>query len=293
MNFELFRKAAAETLNEISIVEVVLTAAGLVVLAAWLFKTSFGAKALVNPPVRRIDMPASFVLIPFLLWILSSLILDMAKRAVFTDVTGPSATLRAGWQNAFADNLIMCLSAVPPVATILFIAYLHYARRLKGLGLNLKTIGRDLPAACLNLVVVLPAVGATANFTLLAAQFFAGPQYEWPKHEELKLLMEYPQQTLRILIVAATIVIGPIMEEFLFRGLVQTTIRSYLARPWLAIIFASFVFLIFHPVILHWPALFVLSLCLGYSYEKSGSLLRPIFIHSIFNALNVFTAIYQ
>jgi membrane protease YdiL (CAAX protease family) len=43
----------------------------------------------------------------------------------------------------------------------------------------------------------------------------------------------------------------------------------------------------------HWPALFVLGVCLGYSYEKSGSLFRPIFIHLFFNVSSVAIALYQ
>jgi membrane protease YdiL (CAAX protease family) len=37
----------------------------------------------------------------------------------------------------------------------------------------------------------------------------------------------------------------------------------------------------------HGPSLFVLALGLGYTYEKSGSLLRPIFMHALFNGINV------
>lgn len=285
MNNEQFAKVIVESVSEFGIVDLVLTATGLAVLAVWLVKTTFGAKALVNAPIRRIDMPIHLAPIPFFMWVLSFLVLDWAKKTFFTDL--------AGWQEAFADNLIMCLSAAPPIATVLFIAYLHYARRLAGLGLNLKTIFGDLSAACLNLVVILPVVSATANFTMLAAQFFVGPAFEWPKHEELKLLMDYPQYSLRALIVIATIVIVPVMEEVVFRGLIQTLLRSYIKKAWLSIIFASLIFIVFHADTLHWPALFMLSLCLGYSYEKSGSLLRPIFIHAMFNALNVFTALNQ
>jgi membrane protease YdiL (CAAX protease family) len=79
----------------------------------------------------------------------------------------------------------------------------------------------------------------------------------------------------------------------LFRGMFQTLLRSYTGRPWSAVIIASMVFAVFHENPQHWPALFALSLCLGYSYEKSGSLFRPIFLHSIFNALSVLSSLNQ
>jgi len=37
----------------------------------------------------------------------------------------------------------------------------------------------------------------------------------------------------------------------------------------------------------HWPSLFILALGLGYAYERSGSLLRSIFMHALFNAINI------
>lgn len=75
--------------------------------------------------------------------------------------------------------------------------------------------------------------------------------------------------------------------------MLQTLVRSYIGRPWRAIIITSMVFAVFHENPQHWPALFTFGLVLGYSYEKSGSLFSSIFLHSIFNALSVFSALGQ
>jgi membrane protease YdiL (CAAX protease family) len=42
-----------------------------------------------------------------------------------------------------------------------------------------------------------------------------------------------------------------------------------------------------HSNVEHWPALFVLGVGMGYAYEKSGSLWRPIFIHALFNGVTI------
>jgi membrane protease YdiL (CAAX protease family) len=34
-------------------------------------------------------------------------------------------------------------------------------------------------------------------------------------------------------------------------------------------------------------------MCLGYAYEKSGSLFRPIFIHAFFNAITIVFVMYD
>jgi len=56
--------------------------------------------------------------------------------------------------------------------------------------------------------------------------------------------------------------------------------------PWQSIFIASIIFSILHPL-MHLPALLILSVCMGYAYERSGSLLRPIFIHLFFNAVTI------
>ena len=79
----------------------------------------------------------------------------------------------------------------------------------------------------------------------------------------------------------------------IFRGMIQTLVRSYIVRPWPAIFVASLFFVIFHANPEHWFALLALSICLGYTYEKSGSLLRSIFVHALFNGMSVLAALNQ
>jgi membrane protease YdiL (CAAX protease family) len=62
---------------------------------------------------------------------------------------------------------------------------------------------------------------------------------------------------------------------------------------WIAILISSGLFAATHADTGHWPALFVLGVCLGYAYEKSGSLFRPIFIHSLFNATSIIAVLNQ
>lgn len=54
------------------------------------------------------------------------------------------------------------------------------------------------------------------------------------------------------------------------------------AMRWLAVILTSLVFALIHPL---WtaPLIFLLSLALGYAYERTGSLWVPIVMHAMFN----------
>jgi membrane protease YdiL (CAAX protease family) len=91
---------------------------------------------------------------------------------------------------------------------------------------------------------------------------------------------------LKILVAVFAALIVPVFEELLFRGFFQTTLRSLSGSPWVGIVLTSVFFAILHPPT-HIPALFMLSVGLGYAYERSGSLLRPILMHIFFNGLSI------
>jgi len=83
--------------------------------------------------------------------------------------------------------------------------------------------------------------------------------------------------------------IAPVTEEFLFRGYIYGVLRRYLgAVPGLLI--ASVLFAAIH---MNGPAfapLFVLAACLTLAYEATGSLLTPMLMHALFNAVNLIYA---
>ena len=215
------------------------------------------------------------------------------------------------WQNEFLDNLILCISEMITIAVIIILVSIYFTRRLKGFGLDIKTIIKDFFAAFVNLFTVWPLIAASMIITSYFGELFWGNEYQIQQHQQLKLLTEYSQLPLRIIIFIFAAVIASFFEEMLFRGLFQTTIRSYIeARHWssapehknsasdrygvwLAIIISSGLFATSHANIDHWLALFVLGMCLGYAYEKSGSLFRPIFIHSLYNAISVLLVLNQ
>lgn len=93
--------------------------------------------------------------------------------------------------------------------------------------------------------------------------------------------------------IMSIVVLAPLVEETLFRGFLQTFIRKHLG-PKQAILITSVCFSFFHfsmqqglgniPIIL---SLFVLALFLGFTYEKRGSLLASMILHSAFNTVSV------
>ena len=279
--------------------------AGLMLFARWLLKTSLGRKALADSVPRRNNMPAYLPFVPLFICFGTAWLIASITHRVFGDLQG--------WQSNFLDNLILCISELMAIVVIIFLARIHFARRLKGFGLNVKTIVKDFFAALVNLLAVWPLITAVIILTMFIGEHIWGREYQMQQHQQLTMITEYPQLPLRIMIFVVAVVIASLFEEMIFRGLFQTTIRSYFearcsildarysmldtrggsGKAWLAIVISSGLFAATHADTGHWPALFVLGVCLGYAYEKSGSLFRPIFIHSFFNATSIIATLNQ
>jgi hypothetical protein len=263
----------------------IICAAGVLIFGGWLLRTSLGRKSLADSIPRRHNMSVYVPFISLLIWFV---VVSAAMSA--TNVLLPGLL---GWKKALADNLILCAGAIIGIAVIVFIAKKFFADGIKGLGLNMGTIYKDFPVAVMNLASIWPMIIFMLMLTILTGQFIYGRDFKMPQHEELEIVTMYPQISLRLLIITVTVVVVPVFEEMLFRGLFQTLIRSFFVGPWRSVVISSVVFVMAHPTIAHWPALFVLSMCISYSYEKSGSLFRPIFIHSLFNGLSIAVTLYQ
>jgi len=259
--------------------------AGVLLFAKWLLGTSLGRKALVDTPPRRNRMALYAPFLPFAIWLMGTALLQAISR-------GLVGTL-AGWQGVFLDNLVYCVGAAITIAVILLVARFTFARGLRGFGLRPATIPGDLGWACVDLLAVWPIVLAMIVITMAIGKALLGQEFEIPQHMGLEMITESGVIPLKVLIIFLAVVIAPAVEEMLFRGLIQTMFRTYSGRPWLAIVATSALFASVHENGTHWPALFVLGMGLGYSYEKSGSLFRPIFMHALFNGTTIAAALAE
>jgi hypothetical protein len=108
------------------------------------------------------------------------------------------------------------------------------------------------------------------------------PGYEPPDHSVIEALRGGAEPAWVLWIGA--VLIAPLAEECFFRGLVQTVLGNVLKKRWAAVVIAALLFGVAHsqqPQVI--PTLAVLGVLLGASYERSGSLVAPIVLHSLFN----------
>lgn len=94
----------------------------------------------------------------------------------------------------------------------------------------------------------------------------------------------------RYLLALLAVVIAPVVEEFVFRGLLM---RRSIARRgfWPGLLVSALVFALLHPP--NWIGAFVFSVVAGILYLWSGSLALPILVHMINNAFVALTLLAQ
>lgn len=272
----------AKFLRQIDSSEVIY-ALGAGVLAFWLLRTSLGRRALISSQPRRNNMPRYVPFAILIFWVtITTLGLVAADYLLENE---PDQT------GLFWGNLIQCLGSVISIVLMVFLAHRSFARKLKGFGFNPRKLPKDTLFAFLNLLAAWPVVAAVLVITGLAGKFLFGPDFTIEPHQELLTLRQYSQWSMAAVIFINAAIVTAVFEEMLFRGFFQTMIRSHIAKPWLSVLLSSVLFALVHVNVAHWPALFVLGVCLGYAYEKSNSLFRPIIIHALFNGFMVISVL--
>ena len=81
--------------------------------------------------------------------------------------------------------------------------------------------------------------------------------------------------------------IGPIMEEVVFRGYLQSSLAKKIPL-WVAILITSIVFTLGHSPMILWPMYFLYSATWGWILVRTGSLKMAILIHVLSNLFYAF-----
>ena len=92
----------------------------------------------------------------------------------------------------------------------------------------------------------------------------------------------------RVTLGAAAILLAPVAEEILFRGILYPAVKQA-GYPRIALWGAALLFAAVHANVVTFVPLTVLALVLTALYERTNNLLAPIIAHALFNALNFVT----
>ena len=90
----------------------------------------------------------------------------------------------------------------------------------------------------------------------------------------------------RILIIVIAVSIAPLAEEFIFRFFMYGVVKRYFGRA-AGVAVSALLFAAVHAHLPSFAPLFVLGSCFAIAYEWSGSILVPMMMHALFNAITL------
>jgi membrane protease YdiL (CAAX protease family) len=146
---------------------------------------------------------------------------------------------------------------------------------------------------CLALALKVLVVVTPLGLGLKAASEFLLQRLHWAVEEQSAVeLVRDAGPWVRIYLIFSAIILIPLAEEFIFRGLLFSFAKQ-LGWPKLGWFGVSFLFALMHANAPIFLPLFVLALALTWLYERTEGLLAPVMAHSLFNCVNVVILILQ
>lgn len=238
--------------------------------------------ALNNTPGRVNTLTPIHVVGLFLLY-------QFVMLAVAHLATGRFGDMLDGPDGRKATVLVTGIGSVILLAMSALIAAGTFRLGLRrGMGLSARHWIYDSGRALVAYFAIIPVCLAL----LLAMRSILPPQHV-RNHQMLTALAEFGLAW-RVVVIFAVVFLAPLAEEVFFRGLLQSMLRRYLTHPWGGILITSAFFAIVHvPYYDTMPALFALSVVLGYNYERCGRLYAPILIHVIFNGVSILSELMR
>ena len=187
-------------------------------------------------------------------------------------------------QDSFANVLLATMSFQG--ATWILIFYFlkqHQVKWREAFGLRNANLMKALLLAIGLLVLILPVVLCLEQISVTLLQ-----KAGWPPEDQraVALIINSDSWWLRGYLAFFAMVLAPLAEEFIFRGVLFPFIRQ-LGYPKFAWLGVSFLFALIHLNAPTFVPLFVLALAFTWLYEKSDCLLAPMLAHSLFNTANL------
>lgn len=194
------------------------------------------------------------------------------------------------------EPLLRGAGAVPALliqSAILYSLVLGYVARVlrrrsggslrRAFGMRWETAGRDIGAG---LVAYLAAFPLVILFALAGQLLLRAAGFPVDAQPVLALFVEEQPWFFRLFLLAIAVVLAPVTEEVLFRGVGQVVIGRRLGMP-VGIFVVSAVFALLHGHAPTFAPLLVVGAALSLAYIHTGSLTTAITMHVVFNSVNL------
>ncbi len=232
-----------------------------------------------------------------LVFIVASVYVHFRDRAgVPETATAPSATTLPSATTAPAKPFLSTMemfvlhlvSSIPVVAYFLARCFPRPDDVNGQTGLETKGFGRLALIGVVAGVTVMPLILLLNEGLIEAAYRLFDVAKPTDGHELLSLLRSEPTTMNYTLVCLMAVVVAPVAEELLFRGVIQSGLRELGRGP--AVFISALMFMLVHVSSVGWqilPALALLGVVLSILFERTGVLWPGIIAHATFNACNV------
>jgi len=151
----------------------------------------------------------------------------------------------------------------------------------------------SLPLGAVCFLLAFPVVLLGSSIATQVADALGSPTAE-VAHDTLAEMAANRDSPWTWLAVATVVLVVPVFEEVLYRGLIQSGVRRVVPSAWLAVFITSAGFAAMHfsligsqgaaTAAVAFVTLFLLSVCLGAAFERTRRIGVPIVMHGLFNA---------
>jgi len=278
-----------DELGEILAELLVIVPIALMALAAVWLAGCLKGTALRNAPPRDDTLDRTDLVIGLALFLVGA----TGAGWVLNQLAGVGSADAAAFSAAQYAQRALLSQAMIQLPLVLYVVIRAVTRRgaLRRVGLLPSAPMRQIAAAVAALLVAVPMVLAINTIAVVVGMAMGCSKPE-TGHKLLGVLQHSDSLGATVGLIGSAVLVAPVLEEVIFRGLVQTALLDIFGRSrrWAVILLASFIFTVVHVDISAPQALgglFVLAVILGWLYERYGSLLPCILVHMGFNVVNI------
>lgn len=280
-------------LGLVEIAEFVLQAVGILMILVGAVVVTVrrrgGELLRLPPPASHVLTLADVLLGVLAVWVLPGLLLALFSVWGGTGAETQPASMPVGSdEHAAGRVLAIAVGQFGALVVLLFLGRARFHGGLRGWGLHGQRVGRWAAVAVAGCVAVWPVCIGVLLLTREVI-LLLDPAMELPEHTAITTLRsdDVPVWISGVTILSAS-VLAPMVEELLFRGLLQSALARWWRSQWGAVLVSGCAFGFFHMHVFDTvPALAVFGIVLGYAYARTGSLVLVVLLHAVFNCKNV------
>lgn len=143
------------------------------------------------------------------------------------------------------------------------------------------------PQSTLFTIIISFGVGGVSTIWLELFQYISTHfQTLSEQVDDFSTLYDDMEQSPYIWTLLAIAIVGPIVEEIMFRGLIYRSLEKAIETPWIPIVISGVMFGVWHGSFIQGVYTAILGIILAYYYKKTRSLFLVIMVHIINNFLS-------